>query len=158
MNDRISWDELFIKTALLVAQRSSCIRVQVGAILVKDNKIISMGYNGVPKGQEHCCDHFKGIKDLSSEEFKQEHLEFSKTNEIHAEMNTLLYAAKEGIKIDGAHMYITVSPCRDCAKALCAAGIKKVCFYKLYDRDTKGLDFLRNNGIPCIQIYLNGKD
>lgn len=151
---RESWDTIFIQMANLVAKRSSCIRMQVGAVLVKDNRVISIGVNGTPRGVEHCCDKFHGA-DVTSQEFKDLHREFSRLNEVHAEVNALMFAAKNGMSPEGCSIYVSYAPCIDCAKQILAAGIKKVYFATPYDRTMEGRDFLVRNGIPCEQLPVN---
>ena len=146
-----TWNELFMQVANLISFKSTCARKQVGAVLVHDNRIISIGYNGTPSGMEHCCDHFKD-HDLSSPEFMEEHRIFSINNELHAEGNALAFAAKHGLETDECTMYVTLSPCTACAKLILSAGIKKVYYKERYDRETNGIDFLNKNGVLCEQI------
>ncbi len=167
---RIGTHQLFIRIAKEVARRSTCARIQVGAVIVKDQRIISMGWNGVPHGQKHCIDHFQekfdivksGIepgdydqefdKWMNSTDIKEEHHQFAIENEVHSEMNSLIFAAKNGISTNRSDVYVVWSPCIDCAKALLQAGIKNVYYNKLYERDTRGIKFLEENGVPCIQV------
>ena len=131
-----------------VEQSSTCGRLQVGALIVKDGRVISMGWNGVPSGQDHCKEHFKNKGwDVNVEWMKEEHHKYATRNEIHAEQNAIAYAAKSGISTYGAEMYITYSPCRDCAKLVVAAGIEEVYFTNEYDRDCEGVEFLKRNNI-----------
>jgi dCMP deaminase len=131
-----------------VEQSSTCGRLQVGALIVKDGRVISMGWNGVPSGQDHCDDHFsKKGWDVSTGYLSSEHHKYATRNEIHAEQNAIAYAAKSGISTNGAEIYITYSPCRDCAKLVVAAGIKEVYFTHEYDRDCEGVEFLKRNNI-----------
>lgn len=157
--NRISWNDFFIQIALLTSKRSTCIRKQVGAVLVKENRIISIGYNGVSSKQCHCFDHFKekysnNLDFLNTKEFYDEHGEFSKINESHAELNCILFAARVGISIDGCNMYITDSPCSTCARSIVSVNIKKVFYLYEYDRDKNGLEILKTNGIDCIQLKI----
>lgn len=162
---RPSWTELFLNITRLVAQRSTCARLKVGAVLVKDNRIISIGYNGVPHGLEHCEDHFRKIynnevriQDVSWEEyiaspfFMQEHHEFSTHNEIHAETNALMFAAYNGVSTRGADIYVSYTPCIHCSKQILQAGINHVYYDKPYDRDMTAINFLEKNDIACQQI------
>jgi dCMP deaminase len=144
---RPSLNKIFMQTAELFAQRSTCIRVQVGSILVKNNKIIATGYNGSTKNHIHCTDYFKDIVDINSKEFKSRHLQFSEEYELHSEINVLLFCAKEGISTNGTTIYITLSPCLSCAKAILVSGIIKVIYKDDYDRDLRGISFLQENGI-----------
>ncbi len=157
--------KLFTKMAELVAQQSTCCRMQVGAILVKDNRVISIGFNGTPTGQEHCEDHFAGLyktafadKFPTFEQFHQSrtfydaHGKWSVENELHAEQNAILFAAKNGISTAGSTLYVTYSPCVHCAKVIVTAGIVRVFYKNLYDRSQDGLIFLDKNGIECRQL------
>ena len=159
--------KLFTKMAELVADQSTCCRMHVGAVLVKDNRVISIGFNGTASGQEHCEDHFAKVyqneythefatfEDYhASRTFYDAHGQFSNENELHAEQNAILFAAKNGISTKGAHIYITLSPCIHCAKIITAAGIEKVYFSELYDRSQEGINFLKKNNIPCEQLSL----
>lgn len=122
----------FMKTAFLFAAESKCVSYHVGAVIVKDKRIISIGYNGTPPGAKNCCAVFdKNNFDA------HEHHEWSKDNEVHAEMNAILFAAKQGEDIDGCDIYITTSPCTDCLKNMTMSGIKNV--YYLYPY-SKGLN------------------
>lgn len=125
---RMSWDEYFLKIAEMVKTRSTCIRRQVGAVIVKDNKIISTGYNGAASGASHCnnigCMREKmGIKSGERHEL---------CVAIHAEQNAIVQAAKYGTPIEGATLYCTVQPCAICAKMLVNAGIKRIVFNGTY--------------------------
>ncbi len=127
----MNYDKLMIETAINVSSYSTCARVKVGAVLALDDRIIASGYNGVAKSLEHCNDIFTGYED----NFSTIHHDFSTKNEIHAEQNLISFCAKNGIKTDGATIYITHSPCIHCAKLIIASGIKRVVYNELYDRD-----------------------
>ncbi|UNY47076.1 dCMP deaminase [Cronobacter phage LPCS28] len=129
-----------MQLAYIVAQESKCISWKVGALISKDERIISTGYNGTPAGQANCCDvaHDEGWTDENGhmhEDCGNKHTEWSQKNEIHAELNAILYAAKRGISIEGATMYVTVSPCADCAKAIAQSGIKQLVYCVDYPRN-----------------------
>lgn len=141
---------MFKEIVQIVSKRSTCKRLQVGCIIVKNDRIISMGYNGVTSGQKHCNEIFKDeISD--SEEFKKKHAEFSK-NEIHAESNAIAFSAKEGQSTSCCDLYVTHAPCIDCAKLIVQSGIKNVYYIHEYDRNSFGIEFLKNNNIYCIKI------
>ena len=130
----MNYDKLMIETAINVSSYSTCGRVKVGAVLALDDRIIASGYNGVASGLVHCTTVFpKEIR--KGEEFSKTHHQFSTNNEIHAEQNLISFCAKNGIKTDGATIYITHSPCIHCAKLIIASGIKRVVYNELYDRD-----------------------
>ena len=135
-----------------VEQSSTCGRLQVGALIVKDGRVISMGWNGVPSGQDHCREYFeKKGWDVSTEYLSSEHHKYATRNEIHAEQNAIGYAARNGIDTDGCIIYCTMTPCISCAKLVSAAGIKE--FYYLTEyRLNDGLRFLDHCGIPAWKI------
>ena len=114
MTDRITWDEYFINVADLASVRSPCERLKVGCVLVKNNRLISMGYNGFLGG----CEHNSIVRDGHEQAT------------IHAEINAITDAAKRGASIDDCVAYVTHYPCLNCYKALASSGIKKV-YYKL---------------------------
>lgn len=156
---------LFIKMAELVAGQSTCCRLQVGAVLVKDNRVISIGFNGSASGQVHCEDNFREVYEEqfkgqfpSYEEFRASrtfydlHGKWSIENELHAEQNAIAFAAKNGISTEGATVYVTWSPCVHCAKVIVSAGIKHVYYKNLYDRSQDGIVFLKKNNIECLQL------
>jgi dCMP deaminase len=119
---RPSWDEYFLEVALLVSKRATCLRRRVGAVLVKEKKILSTGYNGAPSGLKHCLD----IGCLR-ERFK---IPSGERHELcrglHAEQNVILQAALHGISTKDSILYITNQPCVICAKMLINAGIKEI--------------------------------
>ena len=125
MTDRITWDEYFISVADLASVRSPCERLKVGCVLVKNNRLISMGYNGYLGGCEH-----KSILRNGHEQAT-----------IHAEINAITDAAKRGVSVDGSIAYITHYPCLNCYKALASSGIKKI-IYKLDYRNDVVIDEL----------------
>ena len=135
-------DENFINIAKELASASKCVSKQVGAVIVKNGRILSTGYNGTPPGYQNCCDFWNG-------EYTKEHHEWSKTYEIHAEMNAIIWAAREGISIDGATIYVTLEPCSDCSKNLIASGIKRIVYDKAYEHTDSTLvsKFIKDNGV-----------
>ena len=159
-----------MKMALVMAEESKCISHKVGVIIAKDNRIISTGINGTPVGQMNCCDHFnedirpdlfgrpqlicEGVLERRlNEQGKIEHREWSLKNEIHAELNAILFAAKHGIAINGATMYTTLSPCENCAKAISQSGIKRLIYNVLYSRSEPTWDkILKQAKIEVLQI------
>ena len=170
MRLRPSRDEMFMNIAKQVSERSTCYRIQVGCVLVRDDRIISIGYNGASPGSEHCdkwWDDFyaKLVEDLefknkfptledfiTSKEFFEEHHIWGETHEIHAEQNVIAYAAKNGISTKDSTLYVTYSPCIHCSKLISQAGIKEVKYLLEYNRDLEGIKFLENCGISCIKI------
>lgn len=164
----------YMQIAYLVAQTSKCCSWKVGAVIEKGGRIISTGYNGTPAGAINCCDHAEDmgwIGELNPSqtgrrneglqirrigllpEHREAHSTWSRSNEIHAELNAILYAARNGLSIDGATMYVTASPCGDCAKSIAQSGIRKVVFCELYDKNKPGWDkILTSSGIEVQQI------
>ena len=120
---RKSWDEYFMEIAEIVKTRSTCLRRQVGAVIVKDNRIITTGYNGAPSGLRHCTD-------IGGCERERLHIPSGQRHELcralHAEQNAIIQAAKVGVSTEGATIYITLQPCVICAKMLVNAGITRI--------------------------------
>ena len=119
---RPSWDEYFLEVAGLVSRRSTCLRRSVGAVLVKDKKILATGYNGAPSGIKHCLD-IGCIREKLKIPSGQRH---ELCQGLHAEQNVLLQAALYGISTKSSILYITNQPCAICAKMLINAGIKEI--------------------------------
>ncbi|MBM6829844.1 dCMP deaminase family protein [Anaerotignum lactatifermentans] len=119
---RASWDEYFMEIAEIVKTRSTCLRRQVGAVIVKDNRIITTGYNGAPSGLRHCLEIGCERQRLGVPSGERHEL----CRALHAEQNAIIQAAKLGISTEGATIYITLQPCVICAKMLINAGIKKI--------------------------------
>lgn len=121
---RPTWDEYFLNIAKVVATRSTCDRKNVGAVIAGEHQILSTGYNGSAKGAPHCSDVGHELKDMGGRQ--------SCVRTIHAEMNAILQAARNGVRIAGATLYTTASPCYDCAKVIVNAGIVRVVFGEFY--------------------------
>ena len=121
------FQDYFMKSAFLLAEHSHCVSYHVGAVIVKDMRIISMGYNGSPAGSENCDEHF----DCNNFD-RKEHMKWSDQNEIHAEMNALAFAAKNGLEVDGCDLYVTMTPCNHCLKNIAVTGIKNVYYFFKY--------------------------
>ncbi|GFI62479.1 tRNA-specific adenosine deaminase [Clostridiales bacterium] len=129
---RASWDEYFMEIAEIVKTRSTCLRRQIGAVIVKDNRIITTGYNGAPSACSHCTE--------IGSCYRQEHnIPSGERHElcraIHAEQNAIIQAAKLGNTTDGATIYITNQPCVICAKMCINAGIKRIVYKDSYPDD-----------------------
>ena len=133
---RINRQDLFIQIAQLFSKRSTCGRLNVGCIIVKDNRIISSGYNG-PLSTERLGDKCKCDLKVPCEK------------SIHAEANSISFAAKYGIALEGAILYSTHSPCIKCAELIVQSGIKQVVFKESF-RDDTGILFLRKNNIHTL--------
>jgi len=140
-------DQNFINIAKEIASASKCVSKQVGAVIVKNGRILSTGYNGTPSGYTNCSTHWNG-------EYTKEHHEWSKTYEIHAEMNAIIWAAREGICIDGATIYVTLEPCSDCSKNLIASGIKRIVYDKSYEHTNSDIvtKFIQDNNVSIEKL------
>ena len=138
--DRLSWDQYFMVIATVVAQRSTCTRAQVGAAIVRDRSIVATGYNGAPAGMPHCTE--VGCLIYVSED-PDGHPEENCYRTIHAEINAISQAARNGVSIDGADVYVTHSPCMHCLKTLLNTGVRRICFAKPYklERASYFLDY-----------------
>lgn len=159
MSNRPSWDTTYMNMCDVLAERSTCLRIQTASVIVKHNVIVSVGYNGTASGQQHCCDYWReicsdqNIQDfIQTDFFYKRHHEWSNHNELHGEMNAILFAGKNGISLKDATIYTIYSPCINCAKAILTAGIKRVVYKTLYKRSTAGIDFLKNCGITIEKL------
>ena len=120
--NRPTWDEYFMDIARLVASRSTCLRRQVGAVMVKDKNILATGYNGTPSGVRHCSEVGCLRQQLNVPSGERHEL----CRGLHAEQNAIIQAAKHGVNIDGATLYCTHSPCINCSKMLINSGVKRI--------------------------------
>lgn len=127
-SQRLSWDEYFKEITLIVAKRSGCLSRQVGAVIVKDNRILATGYNANPLGVQECCD--KGYC-LRKNNKSGENLE--ECYAVHGEQNAITQCAKNGISCEGATLYVTCMPCNTCAKLIINSGIKEVVYFDEYN-------------------------
>lgn len=125
-----------MKVAEVYGELSSCHRLHVGCVIVKDDTIIGIGYNGTPSGDDNCCEDENG---------------FSKPEVIHAEMNAIAKVAKSTNSTQGAELFVTVSPCIECAKMIKQTGIQKVYYRNIY-RSEAGIDFLKARGVDVVKI------
>ena len=138
-DSRAPWDEYFMRIAQVVSTRATCDRRHVGAVIVRDRTILSTGYNGSIRGLPHCDDvghlmeggHCVGT--------------------VHAEANAIIQAAKNGVRIDGAELYTTASPCWSCFKLIANAGIGKVYYGEFY-RDQRSIEVARQLGIELVDL------
>lgn len=143
---RASWDEYFMEIAEIVKTRSTCLRRQVGAVIVKDNRIITTGYNGAPSGTSHCTD--KGTcQRIEMNIPSGERHELCRA--LHAEQNAIIQAANIGVSTDGGTLYVTLQPCVICAKMAINAGIKKIVYKGAYP-DPLSLDMLHEAGVELV--------
>ncbi len=125
---RPTWDQYFMNIAHVIASRATCLRRQVGAVLVKDNHILASGYNGAPAGLKHCLE-IGCLRDEQNIPSGQRH---ELCRGLHAEQNALIQAAVHGVAIEGSTIYTTHQPCVLCAKMIINAGIKRVVFAGSY--------------------------
>ncbi|RLE35189.1 MAG: deaminase [Acidobacteria bacterium] len=131
---RVSWNQYFMNLAVQAATRSTCPRKHVGAVIVRDKSILSTGYNGSIRGAAHCTDVgclMEGGHCIRT---------------VHAEANALVQAASHGIRLEGAEIYVTASPCFDCFKLIVNAGIRTIYYGEFY-RDERVLAFAEELGI-----------
>jgi len=135
---RPSWDEYFLEVADLVSKRSTCLRRRVGAVLVKDKRILATGYNGAPSGLKHCID-IGCLRDKLKIPSGERH---ELCRALHAEQNALIQASLHGISLRDSTLYATNQPCVICAKMLINAGIKEVVAASGYP-DKMAMDFLK---------------
>jgi dCMP deaminase len=141
MSRRMSWNKYFMEITELVASRSTCDRAWVGCVIVNDsNRIVSTGYNGSVSGNPHCDDVGHTMRDGHC------------IATIHAEMNALLYCAKEGIPVNNCVAYVTHFPCLNCTKSLIQAGIKKIYYKNDYRVDDYAVELLERNNIGYEKI------
>ena len=132
---RISWDEYFMAQSHLLSLRSTCSRLSVGATIVKDKRIVSGGYNGSIKGDEHCID--VGCKVVEGHCVRT----------IHAEINAILKCSRFGVGTEGATIYVTHFPCLNCTKSIIQAGIKEICYANDYRNNEYARELLEKSGI-----------
>lgn len=145
-----SFDVIYMELAQKLAQRSHCVKMHVGAVLTKDTRIVSLGYNGPPAGTHNCDIEWpehgcprdsKGSCSLA----------------LHAEQNAILYASKNNVSVEGSTLYITLSPCIACARIIFTTGIRKVIYLNSYAEYKKipsdeGVDFLKKFGVDVVQF------
>jgi dCMP deaminase len=142
---RPSWDEYFLKVAMLVSERATCPRMHCGCVLVKEKQILSTGYNGSIPGDGHCEDDGCLIVDNHC------------VRTIHAEMNAILQCSSHGISTQGATAYITNMPCTNCSKALITAGIKEIVIFSDY-HDTLAEKFFSIAKVNIKRLKVPSKD
>lgn len=150
-NKRPDWDTYFMQIAELVSQRSTCLRRKVGAVIVKDRRILTTGYNGAPTGITH-CDIVGCLRERLNVPSGERH---ELCRGLHAEQNALLQAALHGISLKGATIYCTNQPCIICAKMLINAGIKEVVMREGYP-DKLAEEMLKEAGIKVRQLRIEG--
>ena len=136
---RPSWDDYFMDISLQVAKRSTCGRLRVGAIIVKDRRILTTGYNGAPAGLPHC------------DEVGHLMVDGHCVRTLHAEQNAIIQAALHGVSVAGSTLYVTHQPCLTCAKMIINAGIRRVVYAGHYP-DENAIAFLAQAGV-ALELY-----
>lgn len=136
---RATWDEYFMAIARVVATRSTCSRKHVGAVIVRDKMILTTGYNGSIRGLPHCDDEGHIIEDGHC------------VRAVHAEANALVQAARNGVRVDGADIYVTASPCFGCFKLVANAGLRRIVFGEFY-RDERIFELSRALDIELVHL------
>ena len=149
MDKRPSWDEYFMDMAELVAKRSTCLRRNVGAVVVQDRRIVATGYNGAPKGIPHCNEIEGGCRREQLGIPSGERHEMCRA--LHAEQNAIIQAATSGQSVEGATIYITHQPCVICAKMIINAGIERIVVKEGYP-DELSREILREAGRRIIML------
>ena len=144
---RLSWDEYFMQVSQLVSKRSTCLRRQVGAVLVKDKRILATGYNGAPSGLAHCLDIGCLRAKLNIPSGQRHEL----CRGLHAEQNAFIQSSLYGISVRGATLYVTNQPCIICAKMLINAGINEIVIADGYP-DKMAMDFLKEAKIKVRKV------
>jgi dCMP deaminase len=147
VNERPSWDEYFMQMAQVVAGRSTCLRRQVGAVIVKDKQILSTGYNGSPSGLRHCVETGCLRQKLGIPSGERTEI----CRAVHAEQNALVQAAKHGVSINGADIYTTLQPCVLCTKLIINAGIKRV-FYTFSYPDPLAVEMAEEAELELVHL------
>lgn len=147
MNTRPAFDDIYMELAVNLAKRSHCIRRHVGAVLTKDTRIISIGYNGPPSGTHNCDEQWP-------EQGCPRDSKGSCSLAIHAEQNAILYAVKNKTSVEGATLYVTLSPCLACSRIIYSMGIQRVIYFNSYAEykgiaSDEGVEFLRTFGVEC---------
>lgn len=145
---RLGWDEYFMEMAELTAKRSTCLRRQVGAVIVKDRHIIATGYNGAPRGLKHCDEKGGCLRQQLGVPSGQRH---ELCRALHAEQNAIIQAATLGQSIEDGTIYVTHQPCVICAKMIINAGIKRIVVRETYP-DVMATEILDEAGIRVVHL------
>lgn len=145
VSDRIPWDQYFMAQSVLLSLRSTCERLEVGAVIVRDHRVIAGGYNGSVSGDTHCIDG------------KCRCIDGHCVRTIHAEMNAILQCAKFGISTDGAEIYGTHFPCLTCTKMILQAGIQKIYYLEDYHNSEYAQVLMDTVGVAVEKVTLSAK-
>lgn len=146
MDNRPTLDEYFMEIAEVVAKRSTCLRNKVGAVIVRDKRILSTGYNGAPRDMEHCLE-IGCIRDQQNIASGTRH---ELCRAVHAEQNAIIQSALHGVSVEGATLYCTHQPCILCAKMIINSKIKRVVYSNKYP-DDEAINFLKK---ACVEINI----
>ncbi len=149
---RMSWDEYFMEMARLAAKRSTCLRRQVGSVIVRDKHVLSTGYNGAPKGIPHCAELGGCYREQHNIPSGERH---ELCRALHAEQNAIIQAASYGQSIDGATIYVTHQPCVICAKMIINAGISRIVVDEGYP-DEMSVEILAEAGLRIVKLRRDG--
>jgi len=144
---RPTWDEYFLQLARQAATRSTCLRRQVGAVLVRDKRVLATGYNGAPRGVRHCLEVGCLRDQLGIPSGERQEL----CRAIHAEQNAIIQAAVHGVAIEGATLYTTLQPCILCAKMLINVGVTEIVYIEGYP-DEFSLQMFAEAGVKLVQL------
>jgi len=147
MEERLSWDDYFMEITRLVAKRSTCLRRHVGAVIVRDRRILATGYNGAPRGMKHCSELGCLREKMGVPSGRMQEL----CRGLHAEQNAIIQAALFGVSIENSHIYTVTQPCVVCAKMIINAGIKRIVFDEPYP-DQLAEDMIKEAGIELVNI------
>ncbi len=147
IKERPDWDSYFMAITILVSKRSTCIRRSVGAVIVKDKRILATGYNGAPSGITHCSE-VGCLRDQLNVPSGEKH---ELCRGIHAEQNAIIQAAFHGVSIKGATLYCTNQPCSICAKMIINSGIKNI-FYQEGYADSMSRQMLKDADVDLIKL------
>ena len=145
--ERLSWDDYFMEIAHLVAKRATCLRRQIGAVIVRDKRILATGYNGAPRGLPHCAETGCLREKMGIPSGQKQEL----CRGLHAEQNAIIQAALSGVSIADSQLYSTLHPCIVCAKMIINAGIKRVIYEDSYP-DSLSKDMLNEAGVEMVNI------
>jgi dCMP deaminase len=149
---QFSFDDIYMELAVNLSKKSHCVKMKVGSVIAKDTRIVSLGYNGPPSGT-HNCDEEWPVNGCARDR------KGGCSLALHAEANAILYAAKNQITLEGATLYVTLSPCLPCARIIYTTGIKKVIFLNSYAKykgidNEEGVDFLTKFGVTVVHYQL----
>ena len=151
MLERSSWDTYFMDIASLVAQRSTCLRRKVGAVAVKDKRMLATGYNGAPSGVPHCAETGCLRQKLNIPSGQRQEI----CRAVHAEQNVIVQAARHGVSLEGATLYCTHLPCITCSKMLANVGIARIVVAESYP-DKFTVDMIQDSGMKLIYLKEDG--